>query len=176
MQGRLCAGGRQAPALLCPCRGSSGVRNGLLVVNMLIDGHRGLAEQLAGRDLATVLQSCWWDGQSSSCPHAMLALGVINRLAEHQLPLGLETAGSCRPRPRLCYSPVGAAGRAASPARAEHPTGASPASGWAGPARRCPGRQRGPAGPEGRAAASEQRGGWHLVQGRGGGPGSAALQ
>ncbi|XP_074673598.1 cullin-9-like isoform X3 [Strix aluco] len=73
--------------------GSSGVRNGLLVVNMLIDGHRGLAEQLAGRDLATVLQSCWWDGQSSSCPHAMLALGVINRLAEHRLPLGLETAG-----------------------------------------------------------------------------------
>ncbi|XP_074673602.1 cullin-9-like isoform X7 [Strix aluco] len=74
-------------------KGSSGVRNGLLVVNMLIDGHRGLAEQLAGRDLATVLQSCWWDGQSSSCPHAMLALGVINRLAEHRLPLGLETAG-----------------------------------------------------------------------------------
>ncbi|XP_074720231.1 cullin-9-like isoform X4 [Strix uralensis] len=73
--------------------GSSGVRNGLLVVNMLIDGHRGLAEQLAGHDLATVLQSCWWDGQSSSCPHAMLALGVINRLAEHRLPLGLETAG-----------------------------------------------------------------------------------
>uniref|UniRef100_A0A663MUJ5 Cullin 9 n=1 Tax=Athene cunicularia TaxID=194338 RepID=A0A663MUJ5_ATHCN len=78
------------PALLCPCRGSSGVRNGLLVVNMLIDGHRGLAEQLAGRDLATVLQSCWWDGQSASCPHAMLALGVINRLAEHRLPLGPE--------------------------------------------------------------------------------------
>ncbi|XP_026702271.1 cullin-9 isoform X2 [Athene cunicularia] len=73
--------------------GSSGVRNGLLVVNMLIDGHRGLAEQLAGRDLATVLQSCWWDGQSASCPHAMLALGVINRLAEHRLPLGPEMAG-----------------------------------------------------------------------------------
>ncbi|XP_074754770.1 cullin-9-like isoform X1 [Athene noctua] len=73
--------------------GSSGVRNGLLVVNMLIDGHRGLAEQLAGRDLATVLQSCWWDGQGASCPHAMLALGVINRLAEHRLPLGPEMAG-----------------------------------------------------------------------------------
>ncbi|KAM7118617.1 cullin-9-like isoform 3-T3 [Ciconia maguari] len=73
--------------------GSSGVQNGLLVVNMLIDGHRGLAEQLASCDLPTVLQSCWWDRQGAGCPHAMLALGVINRLAEHRLPLGLEMAG-----------------------------------------------------------------------------------
>ncbi|XP_075564412.1 cullin-9 [Pelecanus crispus] len=73
--------------------GSSGVRNGLLVVNMLIDSHRGLAEQLASCDLPAVLQSCWWDGQSTGCPHAMLALGAINRLAEHRLPLGPETAG-----------------------------------------------------------------------------------
>ncbi|KAM9297796.1 cullin-9-like [Morus bassanus] len=72
---------------------SSGVQNGLLVVNMLIDSHRGLAEQLASCDLPTVLQSCWWDGQSTGCPYAMLALGVMNRLAEHRLPLGLETAG-----------------------------------------------------------------------------------
>ncbi|XP_049689421.1 cullin-9-like isoform X2 [Accipiter gentilis] len=73
--------------------GSSGVRNGLLVVNMLMDGHRGLAEQLASCDLPRVLQSCWQDGQSAGCPHAMLALGAINRLAEHRLPPGLETAG-----------------------------------------------------------------------------------
>ncbi|XP_075352792.1 cullin-9-like isoform X5 [Mycteria americana] len=73
--------------------GSSGVQNGLLVVNMLIDSHRGLAEQLASCDLPTVLQSCWWDRQSTGCPHAMLALSVINRLAEHRLPLGLEMAG-----------------------------------------------------------------------------------
>ncbi|KAM6405736.1 cullin-9-like isoform 2-T2 [Pluvialis apricaria] len=73
--------------------GSSGVRNGLLVVNMLMDSHRGLAEQLVSCDLPTVLQSCWWDGQSAGCPDAMLALGVINRLAEHRLPLGSDTAG-----------------------------------------------------------------------------------
>ncbi|KAM6272206.1 cullin-9-like isoform 2-T2 [Spheniscus humboldti] len=73
--------------------GSSGVQNGLLVVNMLIDSHRGLAEQLASCDLPTVLQSCWWDRQSTGCPHAMLALSAINRLAEHRIPLGLETAG-----------------------------------------------------------------------------------
>ncbi|XP_074898456.1 cullin-9-like isoform X2 [Buteo buteo] len=73
--------------------GSSGVRNGLLVVNMLMDGHRGLAEQLASCDLPRVLQSCWRDGQSAGCPHAMLALGAINRLAEHRLPPGPETAG-----------------------------------------------------------------------------------
>ncbi|XP_014818000.1 PREDICTED: cullin-9-like [Calidris pugnax] len=72
--------------------GSSGVENGLLVVNMLMDSHRGLAEQLASCDLPTVLQSCLWDGQSTGCPQAMLALSAINRLAEHRLPPGPETA------------------------------------------------------------------------------------
>ncbi|KAM6433601.1 cullin-9-like [Rhynochetos jubatus] len=85
------------PAALSTMRrvpgGSSGVRNGLLVVNMLMDGHRGLAEQLVSCDLPTVLQSCWRDGQSAGCPHALLALGTIDRLAEHRLPLGPETAG-----------------------------------------------------------------------------------
>ncbi|XP_053917686.1 cullin-9 [Cuculus canorus] len=73
--------------------GSSGVRNGLLVVNMLIDGHRGLAEQLVSCDLPAVLQSCWGNGQITSCAHAMLALSAMNRLTEHQLPLGPEMAG-----------------------------------------------------------------------------------
>ncbi|XP_030921229.1 cullin-9, partial [Geospiza fortis] len=54
--------------------GSSGVQNGLLVVNMLMDGHRGLAEQLASCDLLAVLQSCWRAGQSSGCPQPGLAL------------------------------------------------------------------------------------------------------
>lgn len=95
VQGRLCAWGWRVPALCCPCRGASGLENGLLVVNMLIDGHRGLVEQLASCDLPTVLQSCWWDGRSTGCPHAMLALHVINRFAEHQLPLG--TTGRVSP-------------------------------------------------------------------------------
>ncbi|XP_075269377.1 cullin-9-like isoform X2 [Opisthocomus hoazin] len=73
--------------------GSSGVQNGLLVVNTLMESHRGLAEQLASCGLAAVLQSCWWDGQSSGCPHAMLALRAINCLAEQRLPLGPQTAG-----------------------------------------------------------------------------------
>ncbi|XP_053917703.1 cullin-9-like isoform X2 [Cuculus canorus] len=73
--------------------GSSGVRNGLLVVNMLIDGHRGLAEQLVSCDLPAVLQSCWGNGQITSCAHAMLALSAMNRLTEHQVPLGPEMAG-----------------------------------------------------------------------------------
>ncbi|KAM4681472.1 LOW QUALITY PROTEIN: cullin-9 [Amazona ochrocephala] len=85
--------------------GSSGVQNGLLVVNMLIDGHRGLAEQLASCDLPAVLQSCWRDGQSPGCPHATLALGAINRLAEHGLPLGPQSAGSSCPAP-LCHDPL----------------------------------------------------------------------
>ncbi|XP_039572795.1 cullin-9-like [Passer montanus] len=74
--------------------GSSGVQNGLLVVNMLMDGHRGLAEQLASCGLLAVLQSCWRAGQSSGCPQAVLALSAINRLAEHGLPLGPEAAGT----------------------------------------------------------------------------------
>ncbi|XP_038032457.2 cullin-9 isoform X4 [Anas platyrhynchos] len=72
-------------------RGASGVRNGLLVLRMLVDGHRGLAEQLVSGELPAVLQSCWRDGQG---PTALLALGVINRLAEHRLPLGPETPGA----------------------------------------------------------------------------------
>ncbi|XP_054146207.1 cullin-9-like [Melozone crissalis] len=74
--------------------GSSGVQNGLLVVNMLMDGHRGLAEQLASCDLLAALQSCWRAGQSSGCPQAVLALSAINRLAEHGLSLGPEAAGT----------------------------------------------------------------------------------
>ncbi|RMC07795.1 hypothetical protein DUI87_15264 [Hirundo rustica rustica] len=74
--------------------GSSGVRNGLLVVNTLMDGHRGLAEQLAGCGLLAVLQSCWRDGQSSGRPQAALALSAVNCLAEHRLPLGPGAAGA----------------------------------------------------------------------------------
>jgi len=106
VQGRLRAWGRKAPASLCPCRGSSGVQNGLLVVNTLMESHRGLAEQLASCGLAAVLQSCWWDGQSSGCPHATLALRAINRLAEQRLPLGPQTAGSVRPAPRHAVAPL----------------------------------------------------------------------
>ncbi|XP_061845052.1 cullin-9-like isoform X2 [Colius striatus] len=74
--------------------GSSGVQNGLLVVNMLMDGHRGLAEQLVSCDLPSVLRSCWQDGQGPGCPHMTLALGAFNRLAEHQLPLGPGPTGA----------------------------------------------------------------------------------
>ncbi|OXB82875.1 UNVERIFIED_CONTAM: hypothetical protein H355_010445 [Colinus virginianus] len=74
--------------------GSSGVRNGLLVARMLVDGHRGLAEQLVGCDLPAVLQSCWKDGRDAGCPSAVLALGVIGRLAEHRLPRGPEMPGT----------------------------------------------------------------------------------
>ncbi|XP_067148797.1 cullin-9 isoform X10 [Apteryx mantelli] len=77
--------------------GSSGVRNGLLVVNMLIDSHRGLAEQLVSCDLPAVLRSCWWDGQSTGCPNKTLALSVIHRLVEHEVPVSLEMAGAEAP-------------------------------------------------------------------------------
>ncbi|XP_065595579.1 cullin-9-like isoform X2 [Cyrtonyx montezumae] len=74
--------------------GSSGVRNGLLVAGMLVDGHRGLAEQLVGCDLPAVLQSCWKDGRDAGCPNAALALSIIDRLAEHRLLCGPEMPGT----------------------------------------------------------------------------------
>ncbi|XP_061845074.1 cullin-9 isoform X3 [Colius striatus] len=100
--------------------GSSGVQNGLLVVNMLMDGHRGLAEQLVSCDLPSVLRSCWRDGQGPGCPHMTLALGAFNRLAEHQLPLGPGPTGSAWPVPPPCHGPAGSraglrAGTAAAP-------------------------------------------------------------
>ncbi|XP_061845056.1 cullin-9-like isoform X5 [Colius striatus] len=100
--------------------GSSGVQNGLLVVNMLMDGHRGLAEQLVSCDLPSVLRSCWQDGQGPGCPHMTLALGAFNRLAEHQLPLGPGPTGSAWPVPPPCHGPAGSraglrAGTAAAP-------------------------------------------------------------
>uniref|UniRef100_A0A0A9ZGB3 Cullin-9 n=1 Tax=Crotalus horridus TaxID=35024 RepID=A0A0A9ZGB3_CROHD len=70
---------------------SSAVQNGLLVLNMLISNHKGLAEQLGSCALRSVLQSCCQTDQSSN---EMLARIVLNRLAEHKLPLGQENAES----------------------------------------------------------------------------------
>ncbi|XP_077670303.1 LOW QUALITY PROTEIN: cullin-9-like [Eretmochelys imbricata] len=78
---------------------SSAVQNGLLVASMLIDSHRGLAEQLASCDIHSALQSCCQGGQDPAAPsHAneTLAQIALSRLAEHKLPMNLETteAGS----------------------------------------------------------------------------------
>ncbi|XP_077192738.1 cullin-9-like isoform X2 [Paroedura picta] len=70
---------------------SSAVQNGLLVLNMLINNHKGLAEQLGNCDFHSVLQNCCRSGQSSN---EMLARIVLNRLAEHKLPLSQENADS----------------------------------------------------------------------------------
>uniref|UniRef100_A0A8C6X1W7 Cullin-9 n=1 Tax=Naja naja TaxID=35670 RepID=A0A8C6X1W7_NAJNA len=79
------------PLLLMPIplflRASSAVQNGLLVLNMLINNHKGLAEQLGSCDLRSVLQGCCQTGQSSN---ETLARIVLNRLAEHKLPLSQE--------------------------------------------------------------------------------------
>uniref|UniRef100_A0A8D2L9J3 Cullin 7 n=1 Tax=Varanus komodoensis TaxID=61221 RepID=A0A8D2L9J3_VARKO len=71
------ASGKDSDNLLCAIRtaiekmlgtpgASSAVQNGLLVLNMLINNHKGLAEQLGNCDLHTVLQSCCQAGQSSN--------------------------------------------------------------------------------------------------------------
>ncbi|KAJ7341185.1 hypothetical protein JRQ81_005005 [Phrynocephalus forsythii] len=70
---------------------ASAVQNGLLVLNMLINNHKGLAEQLGNCDLHSVLQRCCRAGQSNN---EMLARIVLNRLAEHKLPLSQENAES----------------------------------------------------------------------------------
>ncbi|XP_078503375.1 cullin-9-like [Lissotriton helveticus] len=70
----------------------SAVENGLLVVNMLINGHRGLAEQLMNCGVQMVLQSCC---ESTASPQSeMLSLIIKNRLAEHKLPVDEDNAES----------------------------------------------------------------------------------
>ncbi|XP_067389010.1 cullin-7 isoform X2 [Emydura macquarii macquarii] len=79
---------------------SSAVQNGLLVASVLIDNHRGLAEQLVSCDLHSALQSCCQEGQCSAAPsHANepLARVVLNRLAEHKLLTSLEMADAGAP-------------------------------------------------------------------------------
>uniref|UniRef100_A0A670K5K4 Cullin 7 n=1 Tax=Podarcis muralis TaxID=64176 RepID=A0A670K5K4_PODMU len=77
---------------------SSAVQNGLLVLNMLINHHKGLAEQLGNSDLHAILQSCCRAGQSSN---EILARIVLKSLAEHKLPLSQENAGTHGTRPAL---------------------------------------------------------------------------
>lgn len=168
--GRLGAGARAVAPRLCPCRGSSGVRNGLLVVQMLLEEPRGLAEQLWGCELAAVLRSCWRDGQGSDCPDAALALGVMKRLAERQLPPGTAGSVGAAEPPALGGSAAGCR------LRAEHGAGSCRASAGAGPTCPCRGRQRGPSGAGRAAAAAGWPGGRCPVEGRGGGPGAAAVR
>ncbi|XP_069092517.1 cullin-9-like isoform X1 [Pleurodeles waltl] len=70
----------------------SAVENGLLVVNMLINSHRGLAEQLMNCSIHTVLQSCC--DSMASPQYEMLSLIIKNRLAEHKLPVDVDSAES----------------------------------------------------------------------------------
>ncbi|XP_044867648.1 cullin-7 isoform X1 [Mauremys mutica] len=69
---------------------SSAVQNGLLVAGLLIDSHRGLAEQLVSCDLPSALQSCCQGGQGHA--NETLAQIALSRLAEHKLPVNLDTA------------------------------------------------------------------------------------
>ncbi|KAJ6666989.1 hypothetical protein lerEdw1_018991 [Lerista edwardsae] len=70
---------------------SSAVQNGLLVLNLLVNNHKGLAEQLGNCGLHAVLQNCCCAGQSSN---KMLAQVVLSRLAEHKMLLNQESADS----------------------------------------------------------------------------------
>uniref|UniRef100_A0A8C3F2W5 Cullin 9 n=1 Tax=Chrysemys picta bellii TaxID=8478 RepID=A0A8C3F2W5_CHRPI len=93
---------------------SSAVQNGLLVAGLLIDSHRGLAEQLVSCDIHSALQSCCQGGQDPTAPsHATetLAQIALSRLAEHQLPTNLDTAGTEPPHPTPATA--SASGRAA---------------------------------------------------------------
>ncbi|XP_029448677.1 cullin-9-like [Rhinatrema bivittatum] len=70
---------------------SSAVQNGLLVVSMLINNHKTLAEQLVSCDIYSLLENCC---DNSSSQHKMLALIVKNRLSEHKLPVDTEKTGT----------------------------------------------------------------------------------
>ncbi|XP_059576337.1 cullin-9 isoform X3 [Alligator mississippiensis] len=92
------------PAAISTMQGTAGgmsaVQNGLLVVNMLVDNHRGLAEQLVSCGIQSVLQSCCQGGRSPaepSCPSETLAMAMLSRLAEHKIPSDLTTADAGAP-------------------------------------------------------------------------------
>ncbi|XP_069464995.1 cullin-9-like isoform X2 [Ambystoma mexicanum] len=74
---------------------ASAVENGLLVVSMLINNHKSLAEQLMNCSIDAVLQSCC---ESTSSPqHKMLALIVKNSLSEHKRSVDMENSESDPP-------------------------------------------------------------------------------
>ncbi|XP_030051562.1 cullin-9 [Microcaecilia unicolor] len=70
---------------------SSAVQNGLLILSMLINNHRTLAEQFVSCDIHSLLENCC---DSSNSQHKMLALIVKNRLSEHKLPVDSEKTGT----------------------------------------------------------------------------------
>ena len=53
------------------------VRNGLLVIIMLISSHKSLAEQLVACDVSTVLKKCL----SAPRPETMLAIIALNHIS-----------------------------------------------------------------------------------------------
>uniref|UniRef100_A0A8D0G605 Cullin-9 n=1 Tax=Sphenodon punctatus TaxID=8508 RepID=A0A8D0G605_SPHPU len=87
----LCAIPSAIGKMLGTAGASSAVQNGLLVISMLINNHKELAEQLGSCDIHSALQSCCRAGQG---PNEMLARIVLNRLAEHKLPTNQESADS----------------------------------------------------------------------------------
>nr|XP_034967035.1 cullin-9-like isoform X2 [Zootoca vivipara] len=87
----LCAVPAAIEKMLSTPGSSAAVRNGLLVLNRLIDYHKGLAEQLENGDLHVVLQSCCRAGQSCN---ERLARVVLSRLAGRTPPLSQEDAVS----------------------------------------------------------------------------------
>ncbi|XP_059576354.1 cullin-7 isoform X4 [Alligator mississippiensis] len=92
------------PAAISTMQGMAGstsaVQNGLLVVNMLVDNHHGLAEQLVSCGIHSALQSCCQGGQNPaepSCPSETLATAMLSRLVEHKVPSDLATADAGAP-------------------------------------------------------------------------------
>ncbi|XP_069092496.1 cullin-9 [Pleurodeles waltl] len=80
----------------------SAVQNGLLVVSMLINNHKSLAEQFVSCGIQAVLQSCC---ESPSSPqHEMLALIVKNRLSAHKLSPDMSNAGSDPPEATVLFN------------------------------------------------------------------------
>uniref|UniRef100_A0A8C4YJ43 Cullin 9 n=1 Tax=Gopherus evgoodei TaxID=1825980 RepID=A0A8C4YJ43_9SAUR len=90
------ASSKDSDSLLCALpaairtMASSAVKNGLLVAGLLIDNHRGLAEQLVSCDVHSALRSCCQGGQGHTTE--TLAQIALSRLADlsKELVLALE--------------------------------------------------------------------------------------
>lgn len=71
------------------------VRNGLLLIIMLISNHKSLAEQLVAADVTTILKKCLTLSRAES----MLAIIALNHIS---MVHKLESKGACSwPSPRL---------------------------------------------------------------------------
>lgn len=90
---------------LWPCRCSVSVRDGLLVVIMLISSHKSLAEQLVACGISAVLKSCI-QAPKAETMLAIIARNHISMVHKLERKGMAEPPSFCNPlHPKFCNPP-----------------------------------------------------------------------